>query len=150
MKDRDKMISYEMLKKDYVFVNVLCIFIGIVTFLYMVIQRVGIIPEIPCVLHDLLHIYCPGCGGTRALFALLQGKVLESLWCNPAILLGVLLVLHYEIGVAVTLFKKNGKRYYCKSLVLPIMYLIVVLLFAIVRNYVLIEYGFDMLQDFLP
>lgn len=150
MKKKEKPISYEILKKDFIFVNVLCISIGLLTFLYMVIQRVGLIPEVPCVFHDVFHMYCPGCGGTRALFALLHGNLLESIWCNPAILLGALLVLYYELGVLLTLWRKNGKRYYSTSLLLPVLYLVVVLIFSLVRNYVLLAYEFDMLKDFLP
>lgn len=38
------------------------------------------------------HVYCPGCGGTRSLLALLRGDVLASVYYHPAlpILLGVL------------------------------------------------------------
>lgn len=32
----------------------------------------------PCVFHQLTGYYCPGCGGTRSVIALLQGKILVS------------------------------------------------------------------------
>lgn len=37
----------------------------------------------PCLVHSLLGIYCPGCGGTRAIFALLHGHLLTSFICHP-------------------------------------------------------------------
>lgn len=37
--------------------------------------------------------YCPGCGGTRAVYALFHGKLLESLYCHPAVLPSLLFYL---------------------------------------------------------
>ena len=39
----------------------------------------------PCVLYQYLGIYCPGCGGTRAVWALLHGHILKSLWLHPLV-----------------------------------------------------------------
>lgn len=40
----------------------------------------------PCVFYTLLGLYCPGCGGTRAIEALLHGEWLASLWYHPVVL----------------------------------------------------------------
>ncbi len=47
-----------------------------------------------CPVYHYLHIYCPGCGSTRALAALLHGRVLEAMHYNPlfVMLLPLLLV----------------------------------------------------------
>lgn len=42
----------------------------------------------PCVFHRLTGYYCPGCGGTRAVRALLAGRPLLSLWYHPIVLYG--------------------------------------------------------------
>lgn len=39
----------------------------------------------PCFFDRILGIYCPGCGGTRALTALVQGRLLKALWYHPLI-----------------------------------------------------------------
>lgn len=39
--------------------------------------------HIPCMLLYTTGIYCPGCGGTRAVFALLHGHILQSLYYHP-------------------------------------------------------------------
>lgn len=39
----------------------------------------------PCVLHTLFGIYCPGCGGTRAISALLHGQFIDSFICHPLV-----------------------------------------------------------------
>ena len=42
--------------------------------------RVGFYPV--CPIHEYLHLECPGCGATRALAALLRGRVVEALRLN--------------------------------------------------------------------
>ncbi len=44
----------------------------------------------PCVFSTYLRIYCPGCGGTRAVEALFHGHLLESVWYHPIVLYTVL------------------------------------------------------------
>lgn len=44
----------------------------------------------PCVLNAYFQIYCPGCGGTRAVEALLHGHILESVWYHPIVLYTVI------------------------------------------------------------
>lgn len=39
----------------------------------------------PCTLNHLTGLYCPGCGGTRALKYLLGGRLLTSLYYNPIV-----------------------------------------------------------------
>ena len=45
----------------------------------------GTVPRMPCFFDKVLGIYCPGCGGTRALTALVHGRLLEALWYHPLI-----------------------------------------------------------------
>lgn len=37
----------------------------------------------PCLFHLMTGYYCPGCGGTRAVRALLAGDLFSSLWYHP-------------------------------------------------------------------
>ncbi len=63
---------------------------GIAVLVYMKL----ILPNVtvpPCVLYTVLGLYCPGCGGTRAVNALLHGHFLESLWYHPLVLYTVIL-----------------------------------------------------------
>lgn len=45
-----------------------------------------------CILRRLTGFYCPGCGGTRALLALLEGRPLRSFLYHPAVLYAALLL----------------------------------------------------------
>ena len=42
-------------------------------------------PSTGCTLHNLTGYYCPGCGGTRAVYALLHGHILRSLFYHPIV-----------------------------------------------------------------
>lgn len=43
------------------------------------------LPRVPCFFSEILGIYCPGCGGTRAVEALLHGRLLQALWYHPLV-----------------------------------------------------------------
>lgn len=49
------------------------------------------IDSIPCILLETLGLYCPGCGGTRAVEALFHGHLLTSLWYHPLVLYTVVI-----------------------------------------------------------
>lgn len=140
-------ISYKIIKRDYIIVNVVvggaCLFL----FGFMLLQRYDILPTLPCIMHALLHIYCPGCGGTRALFSLLHGRILASLLYNPAVITGGLMILYYEVGVLLTLLRKDGRYYFTRSLKLVYAYLIMVVTFAVVRDYLLLVQHIDLIKD---
>ncbi|MES2221635.1 MAG: DUF2752 domain-containing protein [Acidobacteriota bacterium] len=40
-----------------------------------------------CPIFTWLHLYCPGCGGTRALAALLHGRLLDAMHWNAMVVL---------------------------------------------------------------
>ena len=44
-----------------------------------------ILPEAECFMRLFFDIYCPGCGGTRSVNALLHGQVIQSLWYHPLV-----------------------------------------------------------------
>lgn len=51
-----------------------------------------------CIFYKLWGAYCPGCGGTRALLALIHGRFLESLWYHPLIMYCVVMYLVFMIS----------------------------------------------------
>ena len=48
-----------------------------------------------CPFRRVAGLYCPGCGGTRAVKALLEGRLLESLWLHPLVPYGAALYLAF-------------------------------------------------------
>lgn len=61
-----------------------------------------------CILWLLFGAYCPGCGGTRAVNALLHGHFLQSLWYHPLVLYGTVLYLGFMISWTVAKFGLFG------------------------------------------
>lgn len=49
--------------------------------------------QLGCAFWTFLGVYCPGCGGTRAVKALFHGHFLQSLWYHPIVLYCVVLYL---------------------------------------------------------
>lgn len=43
-----------------------------------------------CYIHAHYRIYCPGCGGTRAIIALLHGRVLEAFRYNALVVVCII------------------------------------------------------------
>jgi hypothetical protein len=50
-----------------------------------------------CPFFSLLHIACPGCGGTRAMSALVHGKLLQAVQFNALLILVLPIMLGYAI-----------------------------------------------------
>jgi len=150
MKDKEiPKINYDVLLKDFIILNIVIGGTALFMICIMLLQRYDILPSIPCGVHEFLKVYCPGCGGTRALFALLHGQILESLICNPAIIFGAALIVYYETGVILTLVKRDGKLYFYQKCGLLYGYLVVVIVFAIARDWLLIGFHIDLLKDFI-
>lgn len=86
---KDKMKTDKLLDKIFYIIGWICIAIGAIVFgLY----RAGVLSTIhmaPCMIHAMTGYYCPGCGGTRATYALLHGKIITSLYYHPIVVYGV-------------------------------------------------------------
>ena len=68
----------------------------------------GIIPLEECWIYGHLGLYCPGCGGTRAVLALLRGQILRSLYYHPAVvILSVVLLIYLPVQTICRLRKRT-------------------------------------------
>lgn len=86
-----------------------------------------------CYLYELTGIYCPGCGCTRAVYALIHGDVILSLKQNPLVIvsLAALFVLYIEL-----VFRAFGKK--LRTFVHSKYFLwgtfIVIMIYTVLRN----------------
>lgn len=104
----------------------------------------------PCIIHDYLHVYCPGCGGTRAVYALLGLNIWESFVYHPIVPFCALVFVDYYIGAIITLIRNNGKRYYYLRIWFCYIALGIVVLNFVLRNVMLIVFHVDPIGDLLP
>src|SRR6266478_1456356 len=60
-------------------------------------EQYGFYPQ--CPIFRYLHVYCPGCGATRALAALLHARIAEALHYNAlVVLLAPVLLAYFAIA----------------------------------------------------
>lgn len=102
-----------------------------------------------CAIHDVFHIYCPGCGGTRAVYSLLRLRIWESFMEHPMVLFTALILADYYIGAIITLIRKNGKRYYYLRVWFCYVALGLVIVNFVVRNFLLICVHYDYMGDLI-
>lgn len=100
--------------------------------------------HIPCTFALLFHLYCPGCGCTRAAEALFRLDPLASLVANPSVLLGGITLLYYEAVLILRVRRGEGKP---PSYLPAILFLIFFLGYTALRNILLVTLRFDPLGD---
>lgn len=104
---------------------------------------------ITCRFKEVLHIYCPGCGGTRAVYYLLRFDFIGSFLANPAVLCTSLILADLDVRALLSLITNNPKAFTnFKSKVFLLIPAILILNFVI-RNILLWEFGIDLLGDIL-
>ncbi|MDO4283068.1 MAG: DUF2752 domain-containing protein [Clostridia bacterium] len=94
--------------------------------------------NIPCAILEKTGYYCPGCGGTRAVKALLHGDILSSLKYHPLVLYIVIVFGAFMILNTISLiFKRDFSGMRVKTSLLLSMPVIIVIQFMI-KNLLLI------------
>ena len=94
-------------RKSIYFLIFLNLPIVIISVIYNLFFEGGLISE--CVFRETFGLYCPGCGGSRAVNSLLKFNLLRSFLYYPPILLCAALILFLDVRLAVFLFRKNQK-----------------------------------------
>ena len=109
---------------------------------YLVMTHIPVdLFHFPCIFRQLTHLYCPGCGGTRAIKFLLHGKIIESLFYHPFV--------GYSIGCIVIFMISHTARYITKGKIKGLAYrnlylfigLLIIVLNVIWKNYELVVNG---------
>lgn len=89
-----------------------------------------------CFFNKYLGIYCPGCGITRAVKALLRGDIVFSLRNNFMVLGGIVLGALYYLEYALKVFGKKVRFKFLHKPVLIYGFLIFLGVFAVLRNFI--------------
>ena len=101
-----------------------------------------------CSFKNKYGLYCPGCGATRALYRLVHLQIVESVLSNPVVILAVIdMVILIVLRVGEGINGKGKRRNYgVRAKVLKIS-LLIWIIFAIVRDGILVIMGYDYLGD---
>ena len=107
----------------------------------------ALLPQDVCSAVRFLGIYCPACGGTRSLAALLQLDLVSAVKYNLLVPLGALLFVAYEVASVVCLVRGEPRQTLLKTpIVLSATGVLVV--YSIVRNLLLI-WDIDLLGNII-
>ena len=89
----------------------------------------------PCLILHFTGLYCPGCGGQRMVFSLLQGDFLTAFQKNPFLLCFLPILLLYSIIEAVRYVRGKSPLYKRKAVWLAgIVIAVISLVFMLLRN----------------
>jgi len=136
---KDRLVS---LKKTFVLLH-LAAAAALVLFLWA--ARLAEALGMRCLFREFFGLYCPGCGGTRALYALLQGRLLAAFLYYPALPVTVVILLSYDVRMLLSLLR--GQMRYADGIDRRWLWLIpaVMLGYAVLRNVLLWCFGLDVL-----
>ncbi len=133
--------------RTFIIVNLVilgCIFVAI---LWRYLPALHVISPKICPFVAFFHIYCPGCGGTRAVYHLMDGHPVSSFLSHPIVLYTAALFVDYEVGAIITLIKKSGKRYYWITQGHAYAAIVLIVVFFVLRNVALYVWHIDYLGD---
>lgn len=75
-----------------------------------IIGREGIGAFPPCVFRNATGLFCPGCGGTRAIYYFVRGEIIKSFFFHPFVPYTVIV---YILFMCVMYYRKHyGKKEY--------------------------------------
>lgn len=114
----------------------------------MLFEFLNMFKEAGCLVRSEFRIYCPTCGGTRAVEALLKLHPIQSLCYNPMILL---MILASGCIMMIKRIEKSrsGHKLYKVRIIVYASFLSIWFLFFIIRNILLLYCNIDVLGDFL-
>ena len=104
------------------------------------------LPIFDCVCYRFFHLYCPLCGGTRAIFALLELDVIGALRYNSFIFYLAFAAIAYDVKVGVGAFHGRADAFAMPKWLIWLTAVLFVLFF-VGRNLMMIAWGIDPIGD---
>ena len=107
-------------------------------------------PELfTCAFKESLHLYCPGCGGSRAVTRLLSFDLVGSFLCFPPLYFAIGAVAEIDIKMIIAAVKNDAlilKNYRPTAF---IIFGAVLIIHFVLRNFLLVGFGIDPLGDIM-
>ena len=118
------------------------------TYLILVNLYDGAVSDPTCRFQQVFSLYCPGCGGSRALRALMRLDLVSALRLHPPLVSALPLVVYAEVLLILGILRCDARyitRFKIWTLTVPVIFAVV---FFFVRNALLLS-GIDILGDIL-
>lgn len=105
--------------------------------------------ELPstCIMKIFFHLYCPGCGCTRAIYVLLRGHVIKAILFNPFIPYVCFWCAYYYIRFCISIIKNKTHGMILINLNVIWTGLVILIVFFILRNILLVTGIWDYIGD---
>ncbi len=105
---------------------------------------------IPCLLHTLTGYYCPGCGGTRAVYALLRLELFRAFVYHPLVPYGAAVYAWFMVSHTIERLSRRrlsvGMRYHPGWLWAA---LVILAVNVVIKDGALLFFGVDLLAVLL-
>ena len=99
----------------------------------------------PCLFHLLTGLYCPGCGGTRAVRAMMAGNLALSFQYHPLVLYTAAVLTLELVSLAISKTAKNPRLYLGHETLFVYIAAGIVVVNWIYKNVMLVFFGIDLL-----
>lgn len=115
-KKEKKILTQEQKDKNetlaWYIVGTVVLIVSIIYFtLYKIYDFKVSFSPIDCGFVTIFHVYCPGCGGTRAIREFLNFHFIKSIAYNPIVVYGAIVCGYYYIGQTLTYITKWKKTF---------------------------------------
>ena len=124
----------------YVFLGIIAVFVICIVILYILQISVTDIYPYPCLLFDKMWLYCPGCGGTRAVDYLIKGEWLLSFKYHPVVLYSFFFVTSYVVSHTLNIFTKGKIKAMQFNPVYFYVMIAIILIQCIIKNILVIVF----------
>ena len=96
----------------------------------------------PCIFHQITGLYCPGCGGTRAVIAFAHCRFLKSFYYHPVVLYGGFVYILFMVRGMIASLSKEKYPYMKFSFIYIYIAIGIIIIQFILKNILLIFYNF--------
>lgn len=97
----------QRLVKTFLIFNLTILFISAVYAIAFLYSKNAGIPLFDCYILKNLGIYCPGCGGSRSLVALLKLDIITSFIYYPPLVITALMIFLWDILAIISIITQN-------------------------------------------
>ena len=108
-----------------------------------------IIRSMPCFFKEVTHFYCPACGGTRSVIALLHLDIERAFLCNPTVVYTGIMFLWCIAGWMVKKLTAREMKSMKPRLWMLILGVCIFFGYAVIRNILVYQFGYDYLGDLI-